>query len=286
MRWTQLSLPLACYYLCINVACQIAAVQAMTEYRIHERHRWQYVQDKTLMEQIDFQRFVSAGYFLIRAGNPGWEQLQTELLPTTLLSLSQCIAPRFDVAWRWIPGNKQAALDFGVAEADWDEFVHWCGYEYASEMDVWSMFYTPDSARHLAQWLLGDTTDLHLIGAGLPRELESAHWREPVQDSDKVYGIEKRVKQRLPIADGGRPLGFDVVSFSYSNFAHSWLCSSMHVEMYNLYNIRPGMFGLLETEADAKRINDWIVEDDMRGHRAEPEPYDYWLLIEYPLDLM
>ncbi len=236
------------------------------------------------MEQIDIQRFVSAGYFLIRAGSPGWEQLQTELLPTTLLSLAKTISLRFNVAWGWRTGSKQTALDFGVAETDWDEFVHWCGYEYASEMDVWSMFYTPDSARHLAQRFLRDITDLHLIGVGLPRELEVAYWREPVQDSDKVYGIEKRIEQRLPIADGGQPLGFDVVSFSYSDFAYSWLGSYLHFEMYKLYGIRPGTFGLLETEEDAKRINDWIAEDEMRGQRAEPEPYDYWLLLEYPMD--
>gem|GEM_PF-1469357 len=39
------------------------------------------------MEYIDLEQFVSAGYFLIRAGNPGWEQLKTELLPEMLLSV-------------------------------------------------------------------------------------------------------------------------------------------------------------------------------------------------------
>ena len=102
------------------------------------------------MNQIDLQRFVSAGYFLIRSGNPGWDQLKTDLLPETLLSLSDHITPKFNVGWGWRPGNKEAALKFGVRESMWDEFVTWCGYHYKAEMDMWSMFYSPDTARRIA----------------------------------------------------------------------------------------------------------------------------------------
>jgi hypothetical protein len=53
--------------------------------------------------------------------------------------------------------------------------------------------------------------------------------------------------------------------------------------MVNLYNIRPNSSGLIDSYDDAKKVYVWIAEDHMQGHRAEPEPYDIWLLISYPL---
>jgi hypothetical protein len=33
-----------------------------------------------------------------------------------------------------------------------------------------------------------------------------------------------------------------------------------------------------------KRVHNWIAEEDMQGTRGEPEPYDAWLLVDYPLN--
>jgi hypothetical protein len=86
------------------------------------------------------------------------------------------------------------------------------------------------------------------------------------------------------LAEGGQPLGFEVVSFEYGTFGHSWLCSYLHFEMYDLFGIRPRQYGLMRSEQDARRVYEWIQEDKMSGQRADPVPYDYWLLVEYPLD--
>src|SRR5579859_724327 len=240
------------------------------------------------MEAIDFRRFISGGYFLIQAGNPGWEQLKTELLPEKLISLAPCISQRLDISWGWNPERKMAALQFGVREASWDEFMTWCGQEYRVDMDRWSMFYSPDAARRIAKRFVGELADLHLIGVGLSLELEESNWREPAPDPEvygEVYGIEKRIEQRLPLVEAGQPLGFEVVSFELGDFGHSWLCRYFHFEMHHLFGIQPGQYGLLRSEQDARRVYEWIEEDES-GQRSEHMPHDYWLLVEYPLDPM
>ena len=98
-------------------------------------------------------------------------------------------------------------------------------------------------------------------------------------------GIQKQIDQHLPLAEGGTILGFEVVSFAYSHFGHSWICSGLQLEMDDLFGVRPGQFGLIETREAAQQVYEWIAEDHQQGHRGEPEPYHYWLLVSYPLHL-
>lgn len=227
---------------------------------------------------IDLTDYYSGGYFLIKANKPDWTQLQTPLLPEKLVSLSNCMCPKLGAHWGWIPGNPEAALKFGIPENKLSEFLEWCVTEYKADMDFWCMFYSPDSARRFVERFLPDRSDLFLIGAGLHKSLEATNLREP--PTSEPYPIERRIEQHLPLDEGGTVLGFEVISFSYGDFACSWLCSCLHEEMYNLYGIRPGQYGLLETQESARQIYQWITENK---HRAEPEPYDYWLLISYPI---
>ena len=97
----------------------------------------------------------------------------------------------------------------------------------------------------------------------------------------RVEGIEKQIEQHLPLAEDGTALGFEVVSLSYSDYGCSWYCNHTAEDLGTLFGIRPGQFGLIETREQAQQVNDWIAEDPV--HRGEPEPYDYWLLMSYPL---
>lgn len=234
------------------------------------------------METVDLGDFYSGGYFLLRAGRPDWPPPFSEFLPSgNLISLSDCICrQRLSVIWGWNPGNREAALAFGISETPLNEFIAWCGTEYRQSMDLISMFYSPEAARHFIKRFDLDTDNLFIIGAGLPKALHQA-WLEEETDHE---GITKRIKQAMPIELGGETLGYDVVSYSYHDFAHSWLCSGLEKDMYELFGIRTNQHGLLATSADAKQVNDWIAEDNEQGTRAEPEPYDYWLLVNYPLN--
>ncbi|MBC7870871.1 MAG: hypothetical protein H7Y09_08530 [Chitinophagaceae bacterium] len=234
------------------------------------------------METIDLRDLYSGGYFLLRAGRPDWPPPFGEFLPNgNLISLSNCICrKRLSVIWGCDPGNRKAALEFGIPETRLTEFVAWCGTEYRESMDLTSMFYSSDAARNFIRRFELNTDNLFIIGAGLPHELHKA-WREEEPDNE---GIAKRVKQGIPIDKSGEPIGYDVVSYSYHDFAHSWLCSGLEKDMSETFGIRVNSIGLLNTYADAKKVNDWIAEDDGKGVRAEPEPYDLWLVVSYPLE--
>lgn len=75
-----------------------------------------------------------------------------------------------------------------------------------------------------------------------------------------------------------------MVTYSYNDFGDSWLCSNLQHEMYKLFGIRPNQYGLMNSAEDARKIYDWIAEDEMQGRRAEPEPYYFWLLMSYALE--
>ena len=120
---------------------------------------------------------------------------------------------------------------------------------------------------------------MYIIGAGLPKYLQPA-WFD-VEDDNQ--GVEGRIKQGLLMEEPNAILGYDVVSYSYHDFSHSWLCSHLEQDMNDKFGIRANQYGLLDTFEDAQKINDWIAEDEMKGTRAEPEPYDFWLIASYDL---
>ncbi|MBI1257692.1 MAG: hypothetical protein GC204_09500 [Chloroflexi bacterium] len=228
---------------------------------------------------IDLSDYYSGGYFLIRADKPTWPQLQTDLLPEKLLSLSGHICPRLKVYWGWTPGDRETALRFGIPEDKWAEFVEWCRTGYLADLDVVSMFYSPEAARRFVERFLPNTANLYLIGTGLHKSSEEMNWRNPSEG--RVEGIEKQIEQHLPLIKCGTALGFEVVSLSYNDYGCSWYCNHTAEDLGTLFDIRPGQYGLIETREAAQHINDWIAEAP--GSRGEPEPYDYWLLVSYPL---
>jgi hypothetical protein len=237
------------------------------------------------MTNIDRSQFYSGGFFLIRAGHPGWEELDAELLPPKLVSVSRCMNQRFDNVWTWIPGNKQAALEFGIPESKWDEFKSWCSTESQNEqLDMYGMFSSKQVAQDCVKLFISDRIDLYLIEVGLPHYLGIDNWRDQIPDDGEEVGVEKRVSQKIPMLDDGTVLGFDVLSYAYHDFGHSWLCNYIHRDMHELYGIKPNQYGFIDTFEDAKKVYDWIAEDDMKGTRAEPIPYDFWLLVSHPLE--
>jgi hypothetical protein len=248
---------------------------------------------------IDLADYYSGGYCLIRANNPGWEQLKNGLLPEKLLSLSECICPRVAVHWGWTPGDREAALKFGIPETKLDEFVEWCSDAHGVDIYHASMFYSVDAARRFVARFLPDTDGLYLIGAGLYKPLEAAGWNlypnqvkyqvkvdlQLQKGERKPEGVSDQIDQHLPLEAGGTPLGFEVICFfNSSDFADSWICNGIDEDMYELYGINPGQFGLIQTREEAQKTCEWIMEDVGDGnHRGEPLPYAYWLLVSYPL---
>ena len=240
------------------------------------------------IDKINLDNFYSGGYFLIRADRPDWHPPDYELWTDKLISLSTCICPQhFQVYWGWEPKKaekKQKALDFGIPEGKWDEFYKWCQHDSHGKIDHLAMFYSPQDAQEFIKQFIADTTDLFLIGVGLPKNRQAVFlddWDRGKLESN--YGIIKRIKDGIEIEAGGTPLGFEIVSMFHYAFSHSWFCSGVQKDMHDLYGIRPGQYGLLQKQSEAEQVRDWIGEDGYFGQRGEPEPYEAWLLISYPL---
>lgn len=221
---------------------------------------------------IDLRDYQVAGYFLIKANKPDWPQLKTELLPEKLLSLSDCICPRLSVWWGWQPGDKDAALNFGIPPSKLDEFVDWCTQDYEAVLEPGSAFRSIDAAREFVQRFLPDTSSVYLIGAGLHHTLTD-HFGQETKHLNVPH---------TPLEEGGIVLGFEVVAHSHG-FSDSWLCSGLEGDMHRLFGICPNQYGLINTYAEAKQVYDWIAEDKQQGTRAEPLPYYIWLLVSYPI---
>lgn len=232
---------------------------------------------------IELNDFYSGGFFLLRRSHPGGSSLDSPLLPATLISLSDCLSRRFNIVWGWTPGNRQAALDFGIPETQLNACLKWCEADYQADMDLFSMFYSVEAARRFINRFQVSTDNLYLIEAGLPSQFEATDWR-PFYNEQEDFGIEKRIHHRLPMAGGGEPLGFEVVGYEYNDLSHSWLCSGLHQDMFDLFQIHPNQYGLIETLEEAVKVYRWIREDEMKGTRAEPIAYDVWLLVSYPLE--
>lgn len=235
------------------------------------------------MTAVDRSQFYSGGFFLIRSGHPGWEELDAELVPPKLVSLSDHISPRFNVVWTWIPGDQESALNFGVQATKWDELEMYCLEEFEKQIDLGGVFSARQYAQQFVATFIPDRTDLYLVEIGLPKALEESEWREAATEHQTKSSIESQIEQHRPLLPDGTILGFDVVGFEYNNLSCSWICSYIHRDMYKLYGMRPNQYGLLDSFDDAQKVYDWIAEDEMKGTRAEPIPYDFWLLVSHPL---
>jgi hypothetical protein len=230
------------------------------------------------MSTVDLSNYYSAGYFLIRANDPRWE-LPKELFPDQLISLSRCICPRLELPWGWEKASEQA-LDFGISADQFESFVAWCEHEHTSDAD-WGMFYSPEAVRRFIKHFMANTQNLHIIGVGFPREIAEIGWRGNIRD-EKDYGIRKRIQQHLPLESRGEVLGHELVGFEYGDFGHSWICNHIYEEPLGF---RLNERGFISDYDGAKKVYDWIAEDDMKGMRGEPEPYYIWLLVSYPLSM-
>ncbi|MDX2141656.1 MAG: hypothetical protein SF123_26450 [Chloroflexota bacterium] len=233
------------------------------------------------MAALDLNNFYCGGYLLLRSDRPDWRAPFGEYLSSgNLISLSSCICRhRLSVFWGWVPGDREAAIRFGISEQQMDDFLEWCTTEYETVLDVPSLFYSVDAARAFVEQFELDRDNLFIIGAALPVEHQKI-WLDEEPDNE---GFPKRVKQGIAVEPGGTPIGYDVVSYSYHDFSHSWLCSGLEKDMHELFGIRANALGLLATYDDARKVYKWIAEDECKGIRAEPEPYDIWLLLSYPL---
>jgi hypothetical protein len=246
---------------------------------------------------VDLSQYISAGYYLTRYAEDGF--WKSDLLPSRIVSISQCIGRSLSVDWGWrnrFEEDNKDILDFGIPETKLNDFQEWC----RQHGDFFpNTFPNLTAARQFIAEFLPEHTAHLLLGIGLHDELVDSFLAEesPVSsdlNADGTYserastpeefvGIYRALYQRQPLEAGGTTFGFEVVSYSYLELSHSWLCHHLEQDVSQLFGIQANAYGLIKNYADARKVYDWIAEDDQQGHRAESEPYYPVLLVSYPL---
>lgn len=174
-------------------------------------------------------------------------------------------------------------ITFQYPESRKEELKSWWETEFRKgTADIFGTFLSAQTARQFIHQFISDTTDFYLIEVGLPIYFFEEDLRESLAEEHNA-GINTRLSQKIPISTDSEALGFEVVGSDPYTFSCSWLCNYIHRDMYELYGIRPNEYGLITDFDDARKVYDWIAEDEMKGTRAEPIPYDFWLLVSHPL---
>ena len=232
--------------------------------------------------------FVAGGYFLLKSvSRQMW--MAVDLLPEEILSLSECISPSVQIYWGWHENGQAAARQFGVPEDKLAGLREWL--TLGEKVHFSNVFFSVSAAQEFAAEFLSGIDHVHLIGIGLPHVLvddflqanpQTVYNANEGKHEPAEYGINALLHKGEPLSPGGQVLGYEVLSYSYA-LGHSWLCSSLEREMHTLFGIRPNVRGFIDTLEEAMQVYGWIAEDEQKGHRAEPEPYYPWLVVEYPV---
>jgi hypothetical protein len=234
---------------------------------------------------INLSDYVAGGYFITKYADEGF--WKSELMPERVVSVSTCISKILEISWGWnTVEHKEEIESFGIDTAKLQQLRAWCGEKKPGAL------YTLEVAREFIAEFLPQKHDVLLVGVGLPNNLVGdflqQNWHivldtnTQVQSKD-LWSIGYVLSGQKPLPEGGKPLGFEVISYFASTFSDTWLCSLLEREMYELFNIRTNEYGLINSLEEARKVYEWIAEDKMQGKRAEPLPYHPWLLVQYPL---
>ena len=224
--------------------------------------------------------YIAAGYMLVKVvDRKEWQD--ADLVPERIISLSSCIGIQLDVMWAWNLDQYAEQINaFGIPETRFDEFVSW-NNKITEQVDPGypRIFSLIRFLQELVRNFITDYSGLHMIGIAVHQERVEAKWPHP-HVHDETFN--RLIAQGKPLEVGGNPLGFEVVGVDYG-LECSWYCSGLEKDMRELFEIRPGKFGLLQSYEEARQVVDWIEAGDL-GTRSEPYPYEAWLLVEYPLE--
>ena len=226
---------------------------------------------------------VAAGFFVTKAVARG-DDRSPDLLPPTLVSLSPCIAPSYQLYWGWEAEKHRAeAVAFGLAEDRLSELEPWGRGHAISYPNV---FHSLADARALVAEFLPTREDVFILGAALPAALREEFLvvnRQSVYDAvaetsrEALFGVNQVLTAAAALPEGGERLGFEIVLYDY-NLACSWLCTRTERAVFEALGIALNAHGLVETYDDALRAHAWLGDHPEEG---EPGPYYPWLLVRY-----
>ncbi|HNY26122.1 MAG TPA: hypothetical protein PLA90_00965 [Candidatus Sumerlaeota bacterium] len=243
--------------------------------------------------EIELDGYLSGGYFLTRpVDRQSWQSAQ--ILPDRILSFSQCLFPRLPAPWMfdWMLKDEQEAFrqaaDSGISPKGTLAARKWTTRHYDADMAHSGLFYRLETARDFVREFLSHNPDWTICGLGLHSSLAKRFLQEAIppappnsNGADPTDGVNRAIRSGLPLANGGVPLGFELLGFDFNsyNLEHSWLCNGLEVDFHENPGITLGKFGLIEKFEDARACADRIVRENIQ---AEPGLWLPWLIVQYP----
>lgn len=89
-------------------------------------------------------------------------------------------------------------------------------------------------------------------------------------------GLFRMLKTATSAQSSATPLGWELLGVETDGSCHSWLCNSIQEDAAQTLGLRPGAFGLLESEQDARAVLGLIAN----GLGAEPVPWFPGLILQ------
>ena len=238
----------------------------------------------------DLSQFLSAGYFITkRVSRPSYTS--ADLLPSKILSVSECICPCIPHTWciAWTGDDLERRTEKAKVFNLSDEVLHamtaWVTERMEYEIGWPNACYSLETVKVLAKQFLPHDSDIMIIGIGLHQQHRDVLCRAaepPAQQNGYApigrQGIHTAILKGQALEPGGRVLGFEPLVFKHS-LSDSWLCNGLEVIVENQLDIRPNAFGFLEDFETASKCVEFISSDHVS---AEAGLWLPWLLVEYP----
>jgi hypothetical protein len=221
--------------------------------------------------------YVSGGYYIVKA-IPRPSDL-SEILPENLLTLSNCFTTvmreLIQLQWDNYADVQEAiveeATDFGIEQSQIPDLVSWVKAQHNTHYHVFTQVESP---LELRERFIRDLS-AHVIGIGLHESLLDSFRMQVTKDINNGLGLVELIDEKRPVAEGGKPLGFEPLGFEATKF-HSWLCHYAPNEIHKKFGIRPNRLGLIDQLEDACQVNDYLLRTG-----AEPAIWEPWLLVGY-----
>ena len=228
---------------------------------------------------------ITAGCYVVRVLE-GPHAFGHGMLPQQVLTLSSCLTELFPsvTAFEWAscsePERIADAAKFGIRAASVPELMRtMTDAAAAGKVDGTAVWNSLDDARAAAHQFDLDSGSFALLELGVPDDLVPELLIElQLMPDDLVDSFAAALRTGAPLRDGGVALGWELLGAELGGEFHSWLCNSLEEDAAKQLGVRPGPFGLLATEHEARAVAGLIAA----GLGAEPVPWFPGLLIRHP----
>lgn len=213
--------------------------------------------------------YYCGGYFLIeQQARPSY--VNTDIVPSTILSVSSCISTTYPNGFNWFAKYNQE-MNKEIIEIR----KKWMGIKVESDQMGWpDVFFDLETAREFYRKFLFPFPKLRCIGIGLKVEFVKDFLDYHLSNGE---GISKCLARKRFLNDKGKFLGYEVLGYD-SCVLHSFLCNGLEEELPR-FGIILNSEGLISTFEQAVKLSEYFSSMD----GLEAELYFPWVLKEYEL---